>query len=292
VQGPNQGGCDGTANAHAEGQAKRIFICRPDWFGNNASHRAGIVIHEMIHKLGLVGDQGVTTLADVEDLARNNPKKAQRNPDTYEFLYQEYFHRVDAAVWRRDNNKVYLFSGNRYTRFSPDLSAGADPGYPKTIEDNWHGLPDNFKRGIDAAVWRDDNEKLYMFKGDQYVRFSDGRTTVDAGYPKPMSNWPGLDSNFQSGIDAAVWRGDTGRLYFFREDPSHLQNVNYVRYSDPNDPVDPGFPRDLTNWPEDLPQDFVDNLGAAFWHWGTGRLYLFTGRQYIRYSLKLSVRQL
>ena len=36
----------------------------------------------------------------------------------------------------------------------------------------WPGMPESFYKGIDAAFVREDNGKLYMFKGDQYVRFS------------------------------------------------------------------------------------------------------------------------
>ena len=97
---------------------------------------------------------------------------------------------IDAAVnW--DNGKAYLFKGNQYIRF--DIAADrADPGYPYTINNRtWPGL-DAFFGGIDAAVnWR--NGKVYLFKGNQYIRFDIAADRADPGYPKPIiDNWPGL----------------------------------------------------------------------------------------------------
>ena len=65
-----------------------------------------------------------------------------------------------------------------------------DAGYPRPIAGNWQGLPALFTSGIDAALMRRDNHKIYFFKGTQYVRI-DGETSVmDAGYP----NW--IDKNW------------------------------------------------------------------------------------------------
>lgn len=244
--------------------------------------RPAVLVHEIVHKLGLFGKphQGVRSFQDLEfvlDLADNDPKKARKNADTFEMLYQQYYHRVDAAVWRRDNDKVYLFSGNRYTRFSPNFGAGADNGYPKPIQGRWKGLPEDFVQSIDAAVWRDDKKALYMFKGDRYVRFSNGNTTMDRNYPKAMRNWKGLPARFERGIDAAVWRGDNGKLYFFKDH-------EYVRYSDPGKPIDANYPRRIAgNW-KDLPDDFERDVGAALWDWKRGRLYFFHGTRYVRYT--------
>ncbi len=116
-----------------------------------------------------------------------------------------------------------------------------DDGYPKTIAGNWHGLPASFEQGIDAAFLRESNGKIYMFKGNQYVRLTD--TEVDAGYPKLIDgNWPGLPSDFNSGIDAALMRIDTSKIYFFR-------GRKYVRYSKVDDGIDPGYPNWINkNW--------------------------------------------
>lgn len=96
---------------------------------------------------------------------------------------------IDAAVnWY--NGKAYFFKGSQYVRY--DLKADrVDPGYPKPINnETWPGVP--WTEGIDAAVnWR--NGKVYLFKGDSYVRFDIKADRTDPGYPKPINNetWPG-----------------------------------------------------------------------------------------------------
>jgi hypothetical protein len=143
---------------------------------------------------------------------------------------------IDAARMRESNGKIYFFKGNQYVRYS-DVSSGVDPGYPKPIAGNWPGLPADFQSGIDAAFWRISNSKIYFFKGNQYVRYSDVSSGVDPGYPKPIAgNWPGLPADFQLGIDAAFWRKSNGKIYFFKGN-------QYVRYSDVSSGVDPGYPK-------------------------------------------------
>jgi hypothetical protein len=90
--------------------------------------------------------------------------------------------KTDAALWRRDNNKIYPFSNSKYLRIT-DVSAGRDDGYPASIAGNWKGLPNSFKQGIDAALMREDNHKIYFFKGRRYVRYSDAGNSMDNGYP-------------------------------------------------------------------------------------------------------------
>ena len=67
-----------------------------------------------------------------------------------------------------------------------------DAGYPKPIAGNWNGLPASFTSGIDAAFWRESNNKIYLFKGSEYVRLDTATPRWTPGYPKPIAgNWPG-----------------------------------------------------------------------------------------------------
>lgn len=54
-----------------------------------------------------------------------------------------------------------------------------------------------FTADIDAAFLSDVDNKLYLLKGDQYVRLSfvvgEG-ATMDEGYPQPIADWTGLPS--------------------------------------------------------------------------------------------------
>ena len=67
---------------------------------------------------------------------------------------EEFNSGFDAAVQRdTDTDPTYYLKGNQFVRFT-DVSAGMDPGYPRTISDDWRGMPETFNSDIDAAVRR------------------------------------------------------------------------------------------------------------------------------------------
>ncbi|MFE5593815.1 hemopexin repeat-containing protein [Streptomyces sp. NPDC056549] len=150
----------------------------------------------------------------------------------------------DAFVWW-GAGKAYAFMGGTYVRY--DVPADrVDPEYlppndPFTVEFGWTGLPDgsgggpDWRTGIDAAVnWG--NGKLYLFKGDSYVRYDITADRVDPGYPRTIAgSWTGL---FTEGVDAAVYPG--GRFaYFFRGE-------EFQRFDVDADKVDSGGPLDAS----------------------------------------------
>ena len=149
---------------------------------------------------------------------------------------------IDAAFWRESNGKIYFFKGSQYVRLT-SVPLRVDPGYPRPIAGNWPGLPDSFNQGIDAAIWRKSNGRIYFFKDNQYVRITDNPLRVDPGYPRPIAgNWPGLPDSFSQGIDGALCRRDTSQIYFFK-------GPAYVRYSAVPSGIDRGYPRWIDpNW--------------------------------------------
>ena len=48
------------------------------------------------------------------------------------------------------------------------------------ISNDWHGLPSK----LDAAVFIDNLNKAFIFRGDQYWRVNLTERTTDYGYPK------------------------------------------------------------------------------------------------------------
>ncbi|MBI3939580.1 MAG: hypothetical protein HY315_01985, partial [Acidobacteria bacterium] len=188
--------------------------------------------------------------------------------------WDAFLTKIDAAVWRGDNNKVYLFSGDWYVRYS-NIDEGVDEGYPKRISGDWEKLPQEFQSDIDAALFRNSNGKLYFFKGNQYVRLTG--STMDDDYPRPIAgNWKGLPPEFEQGIDAAFWRESSGKIYLFKGD-------QYARLTESE--MDAGYPKPIAgHWPNDLSSKFTSGLDAALMRWDTHKIYFFSGRTYVRFS--------
>ena len=92
---------------------------------------------------------------------------------------------------------------------------------PAPIAGNWHGFPDSFAEGVDAAIQgRGDFEGMgWFFKGSEYIRFNDLINAVDIG-PRPIAEgWHGWPDNITS-VDCAVsGSGPNSRaIFFFRDD--------------------------------------------------------------------------
>ncbi len=186
---------------------------------------------------------------------------------------------IDAAVYRGDNDKTYLFSKNYYIRYSK-ISNGRDDDYPRLISRAWKGLPNSFEQGIDAALWREDNKALYFFKGDQYVRFSSGKTSVDPNYPKSIAGrWKNIPPEFEQGIDAALWYQDTGKIYFFKG--NQLVRLSIINGAPT---MDEGYPQPISATWRATAYGFDEGINAALMRWDTKQVYLFREEMYVRFS--------
>ena len=175
---------------------------------------------------------------------------------------------VDAAFFHHGVNKTYFFQGSQYYRLT---GTQVDMGYPKALPGGWGKLPGTFSTGIDAALYKLDNNKIYFFKGNHCVRITG--TKVDAGYPKEIKSvWSGLPSSFYEDIDAAIFRA--GKTYLFKGD-------KYVRMTGTK--MDSGYPATLPGgWK--FPNDFHSNIDAAIAFKPNGKNYVFKGGKYIRLS--------
>jgi hypothetical protein len=147
---------------------------------------------------------------------------------------------IDAALY--SGPVCYFFSGNQYIRVSRGYTGPGtvDAGYPQPIS-NW-GWGAFGANGISAALYS--GPKSYYFSGNQYIRVSRGATgpgTVDAGYPKPITNW-GWGSFGANGIDAALFSEPV--CYFF----SGSQYIRVSRAQTGPGNIDPGYPAPIANW--------------------------------------------
>ncbi|NUP65612.1 MAG: hypothetical protein HOW71_25960 [Nonomuraea sp.] len=102
---------------------------------------------------------------------------------------------VDAVVAIEE--AVYAFRGDQYVRYTigPDaLTDGAtggapgpagvldlaDPGFPRTIKDDWGAVPTAFESGVDAAFTL--AGRLYLVRGDTYVSDAGLVRTITEGF--------------------------------------------------------------------------------------------------------------
>jgi hypothetical protein len=114
-----------------------------------------------------------------------DPGYPKKIADGWHGLPAEFQERIDAAVWRLSDGRIYFFRGSQYVRIDGTTFV-VDPGYPVLTSGNWKGMPDAFNAKIDAALWRKSDGKMYFFRKRDFLRFTDIAAGVDDGYPKPM----------------------------------------------------------------------------------------------------------
>ena len=193
--------------------------------------------------------------------------------------------KIDAAVAFKDKpsqNLTYLFSGNRFIRYSGDQYEYMDSGYPKTIASglrdepifpkSFPTVPVELVDGIDATLTNTDG-KVHLIK-DRNLWVNDRKTKLDV-----IDTWLKTKNNFanvQSGtsIDAAIVDKEGGLLVF--------KGNQYIRYANPLQKyVDQGYPQSIENNWGNLPNHFERGIDGAFQF--EGHSYFVKGKQYIRF---------
>lgn len=145
------------------------------------------------------------------------------------------------SLYMPKTDKVYFLHGSTYLRCTLATHT-ADEGFPKSIGSYWPGLKAaGFDSGVDATLWWDE-KTVYLFKGDQYVRYNLETDKVDDGYPKTIgSYWSGFkEAGFATGIDAFI-RWDDEWAYAFKGD-------QYIRFHVPTDKVDQSPRKTTASW--------------------------------------------
>ncbi|GAA4000863.1 hypothetical protein GCM10022631_09440 [Deinococcus rubellus] len=142
---------------------------------------------------------------------------------------EAYTNGIDAAVNGQGNSTGfgYFFKGSGYIKYNWDKDR-VEPGYPRPIAGNWKGLPPSFTSGIDAAVNGKTpfNGSVYLFKGNQYVRYNWIQDRVDPGFPQPIAQyWKGLPASFGNGIDEVLNGEGAYRAYAY-----FFKGNQYARY--------------------------------------------------------------
>ncbi len=176
------------------------------------------------------------------------------------------FPRIDAAT-EYSRGRTFLFYGNQYVQWNYDNQAYLAPASLS----RWTGMP--FSR-IDAAFYWAQNNKVYLFSGDQYASFDVKTSKIDAGFPRKITtDWRG--STMFTNIDAALsWTNN--KVYLFKGN-------QYIRFDMVRGQVDRGYPRTLN--PDTWNKVSFSRIDAAL-KWSGNVVYLFSGGQYHRFDIE------
>lgn len=135
------------------------------------------------------------------------------------------------------------------------------------------GITEAFNKEIDAAVNLGDADGFLLFSGKWVARCSSLLGGFDEGYPKLITEqFPDLQADWKSGVDAAMWSEKANRLLLFR-------TYEVASYADPDGPIETGYPDDIANWMPTLPNSWMDELDGAFYQPTTGLHYLIKGTE-------------
>nr|WP_053811131.1 hemopexin repeat-containing protein [Streptomyces peucetius] len=114
---------------------------------------------------------------------------------------------------------VHLFNGLYYIRYNPSAGKAVSP--PTLIAFGWAGLLQTvFIQGVDAACpVPGSSTDVYLFKGDQCVRYNFYTRKIVVGPVSIGENWPSLVGTlFAYSLDAAsaVVPGSSDTVYMFK----------------------------------------------------------------------------
>ncbi|GAA2212099.1 hypothetical protein GCM10009850_075610 [Nonomuraea monospora] len=206
--------------------------------------------------------------------------------------------RVDAALVGLDG-RTYLFSGERYLRYSGADYAVVDLGYPRRIAGDWGGL-----REVGAAFVMDGRTYLFGRGGHLFDVPLAQEPELDEGRLSPALRRRFLEHGLTLAQDATVAAGETtgdgpvwhvtteqGIALTLRGTPLHVQvhadaGHFHVRYSTRDYSVpDAGYPKPVSdNWwnlPASLAADPRFAVIDAVFTDGAGRTYLFAGERFV-----------
>ncbi|WP_308169925.1 hemopexin repeat-containing protein [Acrocarpospora catenulata] len=204
---------------------------------------------------------------------------------------------MDAAFVGMDG-KTYLFSGERYIRYSGADYAVVDLGYPRGIAGDWGGL-----RKVGAAFVMDGRTYLFGQGGRLFDVPLVQESELNAGRLSPALRRRFLEHGLTLAENAAVtaegtaeyrkWHVTTeqGIALTLQRNPLHIQvhadgGHFHVRYSTRDyTTADPGYPKPVSdNWwnlPASLAADPRFATIDAVLTDGAGRTYLFAGDRFV-----------
>ena len=242
-----------------------------------------------------VHEDNLVFIADQKFISLNLDTRTWSFPQPLELLYEGIpFNKTDFKDLKSGfvgaDGTAYFFNQQCFVSYDSTRDPGLEWSDVQEIKDHW-GLQENiFANGVDAA-YVGLNGATYLFAGDKYVKYStEDYRYVDENYPKEIATYlrdepdfEFLTKEFQQHLDELEEAGttpmfngivDNGRcIYFF------TNNTVFAGSTDKYAEYDIDGLGNATN-------NFLDGWGvnAAFVDTDTGRTFLFSGEQYIRYS--------
>jgi hypothetical protein len=124
---------------------------------------------------------------------------------------------IDAALRCEPAKKTIFFKEREYFIIQNGYPVDA---FPRKLPGEFKNLPKYFHSNIDAAVYLSSNHRMYLFKGNQYVRIKNSK--IEQGYPKKLpGEFKELPKAFCSDIDAVLfYKGET----FFYKNGQHAKS--------------------------------------------------------------------
>ncbi len=208
-------------------------------------------------------------------------KEFQQHLDELEETYNPSTTSFDFFNGLLDNGRcLYFFT-------SDTLFTGCPNRYVAYEIDGIGQIENNFTQGgyVDAAFVDNDNQKTYLFSGEQYIRYTGDRYRyIDEGYPKiiaeSLAEDLGINSlgeDYRNGIDAAFYHDNLGLVLFNEQKYLNVTDDGTNNSSIEGDvnvvwgQLDNAF----TSSDSTIDGAYVDNHGA---------LYVFKDEQFVRYS--------
>lgn len=165
-----------------------------------------------------------------------------------------------------DDHKAWFFKGKRTIRYDISQDA-ADDGYPKSIADDWPGLP--WAHVGAAAIWPDG--RIFFFHDDEYVKYDRANRRVFPDYPKKIVDaWHGI---WTRGLDAVLVGSD--HAWFFKGN----QCIKFDIAADKGEGV--AHARTIS---DKFPGVWGTGIDAAL-RWPGGKVYFIKGDRFARFDV-------